>query len=316
MKNGKLHIRYVALLAILACIVGGQKLSAQQDPAFTNYAFNLLAVNPGYAGSRDVLTIAVLSRNQWVGFEGAPVTQTLTLHTPMPFQKKVGLGLSLVNDRIGPVSLFTLYGDVTYRLALTRKSRLSVGIKGGINLYSVDPTSLITNQVDNALLSDVQNKFLPNFGLGAYYYTNRYYIGFSSPEVFQNKLSTSVESDSSTLAKERRHYFFMAKYVLDVNRDLKYLPAFLIKAVKGAPVAVDITNTMLIQDALGVGFTYSHKNYIGGLLTYQITRQFLLGYSYDVVTSRLGAYNGGTHEVMVSYDFARDKLKFKTPRYF
>ena len=184
-------------------------LFAQQDAMFTHYMFNTLAVNPAYAGSRDAFTVTGLHRSQWVGFEGAPVTQTLTMHTPIPL-KNAGVGLSFVNDKVGPTNMTSFYVDFSYKIKLGSKANLAFGMKGGVNLLKGDLTSLsLTSPNDPTYISNEQSDVLPNFGFGLYYFTDKYYIGASIPKLLENDFKNNSVAGSTDLGGEEKHYFFI-----------------------------------------------------------------------------------------------------------
>jgi len=172
--------------------LGGLALNAnaQQDPMFTHYMYNTLSINPAYAGSRDALSITALHRSQWVGFDGSPTTQTITMHSPIA-NKNIGLGLTVVNDKIGPVNNTSLAGQFAYIMQLNRKSKLSLGLSGGVNILQADLNSLsLDQQNDPTFQTNLTNRVTPNFGFGAYYSRERFYIGVSTPNLIQNQYST------------------------------------------------------------------------------------------------------------------------------
>jgi type IX secretion system PorP/SprF family membrane protein len=291
---------------------------AQQEAMYTHYAFNTLAVNPGYAGSRDALTITGLHRSQWVGFEGAPVTQTFTLHTPL-LNEKLGVGLSMVNDKIGPMNNTAIYGDFAYKINISDKGKLSFGLKGGINLLQGTMNNLPTVQEnDPAFATNIQSNVLPNFGFGMYYSTTKYYVGLSTPKLLQNEFSANNGQGAVTVASEKRHYFAIAGAVFDINKNLKIRPTTFVKVTSGAPIEADLTALFIIQDKIECGPMYRTGDAAGVLLGYYFTPQLRFGYSFDWSHSnRTFTYNRGSHEVMLRYDFIyKDKGKVFSPRYF
>ena len=220
---------FVKLLICCALLVTSlpQTIQAQQDPLYTQYMFNTLAYNPGYAGTREVLSLMALSRHQWVGFDGAPSTQTLTAHSSVG--KNVGLGFTLMHDRLDPTRQTGVYFDYAYRLKITEKSKLSLGIKGGFNFYQNNFTSLSTGNVadDPSLSGSDYNKFLPNFGFGLFYYSDKFYFGASIPKLLENKLDNGDIEVLGESGKETRHYFFTGGYVFDLNEKVKFKPSIL-----------------------------------------------------------------------------------------
>ena len=287
--------------------------AAQQDPMYSQYMFNTLAFNPGYAGSADVFTAMLLSRHQWVGFDGAPATQTLTLHTPLRNQA-LALGFSVINDKIGPSSQTGAYVDFAYRIRTGTNTRLSFGLKGGMNMYQADLASLTSVEVDPANVN-IRPQLLPNFGFGLFWHSPTYYVGLSAPKLLTNEID-AVSGSALVTATEARHYFLIAGYVLPIDRDLKFKPSIMFRTVEGAPMSLDINANFLLRDRIWFGALYRWGNAFGLLGQFQVNDQFRVGYAFDLTTTRLSAYNAGTHELMLSYDFRFVKGRTISPRYF
>lgn len=287
---------------------------AQQDPMYTHYAFNTLAVNPAYAGSRDVMTITGLHRSQWVGFDGAPITQTLTYHSPV-FNKVLGMGVSLLQDKIGPVRFTTFYGDLSYRFNASKNTRISLGIKGGGSLMQGDIANLLTIDQGDADLQNVRSKFLPNVGVGLYIFNPKWYLGLSAPKVIQNTFTTN---SIGALKGEQRHYFFIAGMVNKLSSSVKLKPTMFIKATESAPVEGDLTAMLIFNDKYEIGLMGRTGDALGILLGYNINSQLRIGYSFDWSFENItGRYNWGSHEIMVRYDIVNLKPnKIYSPRYF
>lgn len=300
------------ILALTLFLITGLS-RAQQDPMFTHYMYNTLWMNPAYAGTREAMTITGIHRSQWVGFDGAPVDQSLTIHTPI-LNGKMGVGLSVVNDKIGPVKSTLIAVDVAYHIRLTKKSKLGLGIKGLVNMYSNSISTIRINNENDASFGQNYKATLPNAGAGIYYYRERFYAGLSTPMLLQNKLNGSVVSAS----KEQRHYFFIIGAVIPMNKDLKFKPTGFVKATEGAPVQADLTASFLMYDKLSLGAMYRTGDAFGGLISFSFTDQFTVGYSYDFsTTNTTGKYNSGSHEVMLRYDLIyKSTRKIKSLRYF
>lgn len=296
-------------------------MTAQQDAMFTHYAFNTLAVNPGYAGSRDALTITALHRSQWVGFEGAPVTQTLTLHTPA-FNERIGLGLSFQNDRIGPINTTSIYGDFAYKIPINKKGKLAFGLKAGVNLMQggLSTVALDDGLPDTAFEEDIESDFLPNFGFGIYYSTTKWYMGLSVPKLLANDFKANTTTGSVTGGSEQRHFFFVAGTVFNLNESgsVKLKPTTFVKVTEAAPVELDLTGMLIFNDKLEIGAMFRTGDALGLLLGYNISDQMRLGYSFDwSYTNETFKYNNGSHEVMLRYDLIyKDKGRIRSPRYF
>jgi len=308
-------MRRIKAISIIATFVSlfGVRVAAQQDPLYGQYMFNTLAFNPGYAGSADVFTVMALSRHQWVGFDGAPATQTFLAHTPLK-NESIALGLTAINDRIGPSRQTSAYADFAYRIKTGADTRLAFGLKGGINMYQADLASLSTVEVDQANVN-VKGQMLPNFGFGLFWHSPRYYVGVSAPKLLENDLgmTTGIVVQKAT---EARHYFLIGGYVMDVSKELKFKPSFMLRAVEGAPLSLDLNANFLLRERIWFGAMYRLGNAFGVMGQYQINDQLRAGYAFDLTTTAIGAYNAGTHEVMLSYDFRFLKGRTISPRYF
>ncbi len=313
MKNELKHINL--LLSILLMWIGTSRVFAQQDPMYTQYMNNLQLVNPAYVGSADLLTVMAVSRNQWVSISGAPATQSVLAHSPIKTYN-MGLGFSLLHDKVGVISQTGAYVDYSYFLDVTPTQRLALGLKGGVNFYDGGLTDLQTVDPDDPVFArDINRNFLPNFGIGALFYTDRYYVGLSVPKLIQNTINKNSTS-TNAVSKEDLHVFFMGGYVFNINRFVKFKPYLLTKFVKDAPVSVDISVAFLLYDRLWLGAMFRPGDSYGAMLQVQATKQIKVGYSYDLTTSDLGAFSKGTHEVMVTYDFDFGRGRVRSPRYF
>jgi len=302
------------ILLFLALTLGCLSVKAQQDPMYTHYMNNTLSVNPAYAGSRDALTVTALQRMQWVNFNGAPITQSITMHTPLR-NEHIGIGLSILNDKIGRSDNTSVFFDYAFIMKLNAESKLSLGLSAGMNLFQADWNSIVLDQPnDPAFQYAIKNHVLPNFGFGAYYSRERFYAGFSIPDLLQNNYSV----DNALIGKEQRHYFFIAGSVLQLNENLAFKPTTLIKLTNAAPIEAELTASFIILKKVLVGAMYRTGDAFGGLVGFDLTDQLHVGYSYDwsfgLQTLR---YNQGSHELVVRYDFSLfDKRQIHSPRYF
>jgi type IX secretion system PorP/SprF family membrane protein len=287
---------------------------AQQDPLFTQYMFNTLSVNPAYAGSADMLTANAIYRKQWVNFDGAPTTQTVTLHSPLR-NESVSIGGTIVNDSHGPVRQTGVYADVSYRIFFG-KSKLAFGLKGGLNLFQANLVDLNPLQEDDpAFAANISNKSLPNFGFGILWYSERFMVGLSAPKLLSNKLIDGELPDFNNNT-EKQHFFFIAGYVWDLNPYLKFKPTIMLKGVDGAPPGADVTANFLLYDKFWIGAMYRWEDAVGALLQYEINNKFRIGYSYDYTLSDIGDYSTGSHEIMLGFDLYKPITGDKSPRYF
>ena len=312
MSNMRIH-RWSPLLLFFVAIMA----RAQQDPMYTMYMWNTLAVNPGYAGSADLFTVTGLARQQWVGLAGAPSTQTLTAHTPLPMES-LGVGLSLVHDQVGPVNNTLASVDVAYRIRLTDRSRLAFGLKAGVDLMQLKLGGLQNVDANDPLFgADINAKAKPNFGFGLYYWNAKGYLGLSAPKLLEHeRFETDAATTVVSAVRQRRHYFLIGGYVFDLGPDVKFRPSFLVKAVEGAPISLDLSAMFLLREKLWLGAAYRNQDAFSALIAYQISDQFKVGYAHDFTTTELRSYHSGTHELMLSYDLRFNKEKTLSPRYF
>lgn len=312
----KTYKKIISALFLSAFCINAQ---AQQDPMYTHYMYNTLSINPAYAGSRDALTITALHRSQWLNFKGAPMTQTLTLHSPVA-SKHIGLGLSASNDKIGPTNITSVSGDFAYIIQVTKKSKLALGLKGGINILQADLNSLaLDDQNDPTFQNNIRNRVSPGFGAGIYYSRERFYAGVSVPNLIETNYSVLDNvNGTSLIGKSHRHYFFIVGAIFNLADNLAFKPTGLVKATVGSPVQVDVTASFIIIKRLLLGAMYRTGDSFGILAGFDITGQFHIGYSYDWSYGvRTFNYNQGSHEVMLRYDFIfPGKKQIHSPRYF
>ena len=283
---------------------------AQQDAQFTQYMYNTININPAYAGSRGVLSIFALHRTQWVGLDGAPVTNTVSVNTPL--NTNLGLGVSLVNDKIGPTRENTLSADLSYTVPTSETFKLSFGIKATANLFDLDVSRL--NPVDDdPSLHDYSNKFTPNIGAGVYLHSDKAYVGFSVPNFIESK---RYDDNEVAIFKEKINYYLIAGYVFDLNNDFKFKPAVLTKIVEGAPLQVDVSANFMFIDKFVVGAAYRWSAAFSAMVGFQISEGLYIGYGYDHETTNLNNYNSGSHEIFLRYELFKNNNKIITPRFF
>lgn len=303
------------IIILLMLLFNIWNATAQQDPMFTQYMHNPVSINPAYAGSRGTLNFVAMNRQQWVGLDGAPKTLTISVNSPF-IGYNVGIGLSLIYDQIGPTKQTGIYADYSYHLKVTDRSKLSFGLKGGVNIFDVNLFNLRGAQNDELiLLNGARTMYLPNIGVGTYLYSNRYYLGFSIPKLLQNSLS-DYGNTLKAANKENRHIFLTGGFVVDLGESVKFKPSTTIRMVTGSPVSAEFSAALLLQEKLWVGAMYRLGDSFGGMVKFDITDQLSLGYSYDLTNSLLSPYNQGTHEVYISYDVAFRNRKTLSPRYF
>lgn len=318
--NNKMKLRLLHFSTLMLFVMASMSMQAQQDPQFTHYMYNMSVINPAYATDNEgVINLGGLYRTQWVGAVGAPRTGTLFAHSPIA--KRVEVGLSIVSDAIGDVvHENNIYADVAYVIPLSGTRRLSFGVKAGITLFDADFNGFQYTDItpDQAFANSINESF-PNVGAGAFYFGENYYLGLSAPNLLTTKHLESNDGLKTT-GVEEVHYFFTGGYVFDLSKSIRFKPAFMTKAVTGAPLSVDLTANFLFNERFEIGAGYRMDDSVSGLAAFSITPNLRIGYSYDYTLSNLGDFNSGSHEVFILFDL--DTLNMsgkgyeKSPRFF
>lgn len=307
--------RYIiSFLVIFFCL---NSIKAQQEAMYSQYMFNTLAINPAYAGSRNVISATALYRNQWVGMNGAPNTQTLSFDGATA-NKKVGLGLQIFNDEVGISKTTGTFASYAYRIRM-EKATLSFGVQAGVSLFSANFSSVELNPLASPDISFAQDvrKIQANFGAGIYYNSDKFYFGISVPQMLGNTLNNDNNISSSNLiSRQYTHLFVSTGYVFSFNNDIKYKPSLLFKGVQGAPLQLDINNNIWFFDVFSIGVQYRTEADLAAMTEIQLNPQIRFGYAYDRSTTRLADFNSGSHEFMLRYEFGSVKSKLLSPRYF
>lgn len=289
----------------------------QQDSQYTQYMYNTQTINPGYAGSRGVLSLTGLYRTQWVGLEGAPKTMNFSGSTPV--NGRVGMGLSFYKDEIGISVENNIDLDVSYTLPLNyqRDTYLSFGVKGGLNVLDVDYTKLNPNDVSDPSFygrNNIDGESSPIIGVGLYLrHADRWYVGLSIPNFLETK---HYDDTTISMAKEQMTYYLIGGYVFDLNPDLKFKPTFLLKATGGAALATDVSANFLLKETLTLGVAYRWDTAVSGLLGFQLSKNIMLGYAYDKGTTKLANYNSGSHEFFLRFELSGKQKNVMDPRFF
>ena len=312
-KNKILNFWLTKLIGLL-CMVIPLDGYCQQDPVYTQYLNNLLTIQPAYAGSSGFVNVTGISRAQWVGFAGAPNTNTLCIQGPIR-RYNVGLGISIVNDKWGPIRQNGLYFDYAYHLKITPTQYLSFGMKAGISMYQAYLTDLAINDPGDPVFAyDVNLKILPNVGAGIMWHSDRFFLGASMPKFLRNQ----VQSQSNeSVYREVLHFYAMGGYVFFIDDVFKLKPTILYRWAEQTPSYTDFSGTLIIYDRIWVGATYRFKNSYGLTFQFSVNNQLKFGYAYDLTTFHPTQVNSGTHEFMISYDFVHERRGRQiTPRYF
>jgi type IX secretion system PorP/SprF family membrane protein len=273
--------------------------------------YNTINVNPAYAGSRGAMSIFALHRTQWVGLDGAPTTNAVSINTPLN-SSNLGLGVSFINDKIGPTHENTISADLSYSVPVSESFKLSFGIKATANLFDLDVSRLSPKEAGDLSLQNF-NKFTPNIGAGLYLHSDKAYVGVSIP----NFIETNRYDDNDVkMFKEKKSYYLIAGYVFDLNSSIKFKPALLTKMVTGAPLQVDLSANFLFNDKFMVGAAYRWSAAMSAMVGFQISDGMYIGYAYDLETTKLDNYNSGSHEIFFRYEIFKNNKKITTPRFF
>ncbi|WP_299551945.1 type IX secretion system membrane protein PorP/SprF [Seonamhaeicola sp.] len=312
---------YHKIAALLSIIVLSFQSHAQQDPQFTQYMYNMSVINPAYAiADEGILNLGGLYRTQWVGLEGAPKTGTFFAHTPI--NDKIEMGISFTNDNIGDVvNENNVFADFAYVLPVGIESKISLGLKAGFTFFDTTFDGFVLqsgNTTTDVAFNENVSKAFPNLGIGAFFFTDTYYLGLSAPNMLTTK---HIETENGVRATgvQSVHYFLTGGYVFDIDQNLKFKPAFMARGVSGAPPALDITANVLINEKLEAGLGYRLGDAISGLVNFRISPDLRIGYAYDFTTSNLGDFNSGSHEIFILFDVDLFGLKGgydRSPRFF
>lgn len=288
-----------------------QSMYSQQDSQYTQYMYNTPLVNPAYAGSRETITAFLLHRNQWVGLDGAPVTNNFSINMPVG-DSNFGVGLNFVNDEIGPVSENEISADLAYFIQISENYKLSLGLKGTANLFQLDVNKLRIYDPADPQFQNVDTEFSPNVGAGLYLFSDKTYFGLSVPNFFE---SYRYNDNNVEITKEKMHFYFIAGHVFTLSPNIDFKPAVLSKIVEGAPLQADVTANFLFFDKLTLGAAYRWDASVSALAGFQISDSWFIGYGYDLETTKLSNYNSGSHEIFLRYEFF-NRSRVSAPRFF
>lgn len=300
------------IIILFVWILATANTFAQQDAQYTQYMYNTININPAYAGSRGVLSVFGLHRTQWVGLDGAPVTNTVSINTPIS-GTNLGMGLSFVNDRIGPTDENAISADISYTVKTSETFKLSFGIKATANIFNLDINKLNPADQGDPRFQDLNSNFTPNLGAGAYFHSDKMYIGLSVPNFFETH---RYDDNSVSVNQERMNFYLIGGYVFDLSPSIKFKPAFLMKAINGAPLQADLSGNFLFNDKLTLGVAWRWDAAVSAMAGFQITEGLFIGYGYDLETTKLSKYNSGSHEVFLRFELFNKFNKVTSPRFF
>ena len=301
---------YIILFVLLFAL----NTNAQQDPQYTQYMYNMNVINPAYAGTTEGLAVGALYRSQWVGLDGGPQTMTFAIHSPVG--EKVGLGLSLIADEIGPVKETNAYVDFSYTIPAGIETKLAFGLKAGFTFHDI---GISEDQIDLIDMGDPFfaqniNETTPNVGAGVYFYKpNKYYISASMPNILN---SVHLDANGTNLGSETQHLFGAAGYVFDLSDDYKLKPHALVKYAFDAPVSYDLNLNLFMYDLVEIGAGYRLDDSFSGMINFSITPNLRVGYAYDAIQSDLDIVTNASHEVFINFDLSFPKKVSRSPRYF
>ena len=302
------------LILLFFTVLIAQQISAQQDPQYTQYMYNMNIINPAYAGISEGLSIGALYRSQWVGLDGGPETFTFNIHSPVG--KQLALGLSVISDKIGPVEETNAYVDVSYTIPLGMETRLAFGVKGGFTFHDI---AIAESQITLVDLSDpffanAINETTPNIGAGVYFYKpNKYYISISVPNILNG---IHLDANGTKIGSESEHLFTAAGYVFDLSENFKLKPHALLKYAFDAPVSYDLNANLFMYDLVEFGVGYRLDDSFSAMINFQVTKDLRIGYAYDAINSGLDIVTNSSHEVFINYDFNFSSKVSRSPRYF
>ncbi|MDB5231501.1 MAG: hypothetical protein JWN76_2306 [Chitinophagaceae bacterium] len=305
---------YLLLLAILVFINYGN-LQAQTAPMYAQYMFNMMHINPAYAGSRGVPNVTALFRQQWVGLPGEPRTGVISADMPLK-NNKLGIGLQLYNDRLGIERSTGMNLSLATRVTLSNKAFLSAGLQAGIMNYQANLTEVSTFTPNDPAFYNNINKWIPLVGVGLFYNTDKFYAGISAPDVLKSRLTAIDNVNTGVKGVNDFHVFFTSGYVFKINEDLNLKPSMLVKMVNGSNAQLDLNANLWIKNTVAVGASYRTGDAVIGMVEWQVTPQLRFGYAYEKSISKLKSFNQGSHEFMIRYEFGSGSNTILSPRYF
>lgn len=304
-------MRKLLALGLFSLTAGTSVLHAQQDPQYTQYMYNQNVINPAYAGTRDGLTLTTLYRQQWTGVTGAP--ETLTFSGSTPVGERVGLGLSIISDQIGPVQEKNFYGDFSYKLQVGKETTLALGLKAGVTFLDINLSDVITTVPGDPLFSEQVNNQSLNVGTGAFLYGQQWYVGASVPNLLN---SVHLDEDGQRFGSETQHFFLTTGYVFNLSENVKFKPHALVKGAFNAPISFDLNTNFLFNNVFELGVSYRLEDSFSGLVGMNVTDTFKVGYAYDRVISDISVVSDASHEIFLTYDLAFPRKVMQSPRFF
>ncbi len=314
-KNSVFIKIYGIAVSLVALQLICSQVYAQQNPLFSQYMFNGLVINPAYTGSHESITMTAATRAQWTGLDGSPKTQVASFHSPLKLTRSAAGGV-FVHDKIGVTNQYTVYGTYAYRIPVSENAKISVGAQAGVTYYqsNLNDLAIVTpNGQPDPAFAQAESRYLPNLGIGVYYYSKRSYLGMSLPTLINNRWENQ---DAIAKSRQTRQYLIAAGHVFDVGPNLKLKPNVLLKWVEGGSFQFDLNANLLIHELVWLGVSYRMEDSFDVLIQWNITKQLSLGYSYGYPINTLASAQYGTHEIVVNYNIRRSRNVVFSPRYF
>lgn len=308
-------VKKIKQVCVVILLLVAVKTQAQQEPMYSQYMFNMMNINPAYAGSRGVPSIAALYRNQWVDMPGAPQTSSIGFDMPLR-NNRIGLGVQMYDDRLGIERTTGMNVSYAFRIQTTEKGTLSLGIQAGILNYRANYLDVTTFQSNDPTFSQNISSILPAAAAGIYYNSDRFYVGLSTPALLKTKVGFGNQADVTSIQANELHLYLASGFVANLGQDLVLKPSFLVKAVSGAPVEFDLNANLWIHNIFSIGASYRTGDAVVGMAELQMSKQLRFGYAYDKSFSNLGNYNSGTHELMLRIELGPSARTITSPRYF
>lgn len=312
-----INVKVIVLIFIVLSYASFEKVLAQTEPMYSQYMYNMLGVNPAYAGSREVLGLNFFQRNQWSGLRGAPKTTSLNLDQSIN-EGKIGLGIQMFSDQLGVEEASGINGFLSSRIKVSENGILSAGLSVGFMNYQFNSLDVL-NRIrtdDNVFVTVIPSQWNPSVGFGLYYNTDQFYMGISSPSLLKSRLAKYENFASGIQKTDDFHLFTTMGYVIKINEEVNLKPSTMIKMVSGAPIEFDLNTNVWLKDILGLGVSYRTGDAILGMAEIQTSPNLRFGYAYDMPFSPLKAYTRGSHEIMIRYEWGSNKSKIKSTRYF
>ena len=312
-----INVKVIVIIFIVLSYASFEKVLAQTEPMYSQYMYNMLGVNPAYAGSREVLGLNFFQRNQWSGLRGAPKTTSLNLDQSIK-EGKIGLGIQMFSDQLGVEEASGINGFLSSRIKVSENGILSAGLSLGFMNYQFNSLDVL-NRIrtdDNVFVTVIPSQWNPSVGFGLYYNTDQFYMGISSPSLLKSRLAKYENFASGIQKTDDFHLFTTMGYVIKINEEVNLKPSTMIKMVSGAPIEFDLNTNVWLKDILGLGVSYRTGDAVLGMAEIQASRNLRFGYAYDMPFSPLKAYTRGSHEIMIRYEWGSSKSKIKSTRYF